>query len=177
MNKIIYLLLTVSALMPLLFDVAKVQAAVKKPEIVAASIKPVDVRIKALQNVLSSHKSPLAPFASAYITTADKYGVDWKLLPAIAGLESSFGKRQMPGSHNSYGWGGGHIYFTSYEEGIDKILYALRHKYYDRGADTVYKIAPIYAESPTWAPRVVSFMNKFEAEVNRLELEKLTLTI
>ena len=177
MNKIIYLLLTISALMPLLFDVAKVQAVVKKPEIVAASYKPVDIRIRALQNVLSKYNSPLAPHAATYVTVADKYGVDWKLLPSIAGLESSFGKRQLANSHNSYGWGGGRIYFASYEEGINKILNTLKTKYYDRGADTVYKIAPIYAESPTWAPRVTKFMDQFEAEKNRLVLEDLQLTI
>ncbi|MEO7292078.1 MAG: hypothetical protein ABIW34_03185, partial [Ginsengibacter sp.] len=64
-----------------------------------------DLRVKALERVFAKHNSPLLPYARAYVETSDKYNVDWKLLPAIAGLESSYGKHQMPGSHNSYGWG------------------------------------------------------------------------
>ena len=141
------------------------------------AIQNTDLRAKALENVFERNNSPLVPFASTYISIADKYGIDWRLLPAIAGLESSFGKRQMPNSHNSYGWGGGYIYFDSYEQGIEIVIASLKKRYYDRGADTVYKIAPIYAESPTWAPRVTIFMNQIEAEYARLETHSLELTI
>lgn len=142
-----------------------------------SKVKSSDKRVKALENVFEKYNSPLKPYAAFYVEAADKYGIDWKLLPSIAGLESSFGKRQMPGSHNSYGWGGGYIYFDSYEHGIETISESLKRRYYDRGADTVYKIAPIYAESPTWAPRVTSFMDKFESELTYLELTELELTI
>lgn len=136
-----------------------------------------DKRIKALENVFEKYNSPLKPYAASYVRTADKYGIDWKLLPSIAGLESSFGKRQMPGSHNSYGWGGGHIYFDSYEQGIEIINKAFKEKYAARGAVTVEQIGPIYAESKTWVPRVKNFMNKFDAELTYLELTELDLTI
>lgn len=137
----------------------------------------VDHRVKALENVLNRYNSPLAPYAASYIAAADKNGTDWKLLPSIAGLESGFGKRLMPGSHNAYGWGSGHIYFTSWEEGMDKINAALKAKYYARGADTVWTIGPIYAESPTWAVRVNSFMEQMDTEYKKLQLADLKLTI
>ncbi len=136
-----------------------------------------DKRVKALKNVLESYNSPLSGEAENYVRLADKNGVDWKLLPSIAGLESSFGKRLMPNSHNAYGWGGGHIYFDSWEHGIDVITKALNEKYYARGADTVWTIGPIYAESPTWAVRVESFMKKIEKEYVSLLRDEVTITI
>jgi hypothetical protein len=136
-----------------------------------------DIRVKALKRVLENYNSPLIDEAENYVRLADKNGVDWKLLPSIACLESSFGKRLMPNSHNAYGWGGGHIYFDSWEHGIDTITKALSEKYYARGADTVWSIGPIYAESPTWAVRVNGFMQKIEREYVSLLRNEVTITI
>jgi hypothetical protein len=63
------------------------------------------------------------------------------------------------------------------EEGIDTVLSALKNKYALRGATTVETIAPIYSESPTWAPRINMFMNKIQAEYDRLGMHNLSLTI
>lgn len=130
-----------------------------------------DLRVQALQNVFDRYNSPLSEYASSYVQTADVYGIDWKLLPAIAGLESGFGRAMIHGSHNAYGWGSGRIYFDSWEDGIDTILASLRTRYVDRGATTVSEIGSIYAESPTWAVRVERFMNEIAEEYNRLSLE------
>lgn len=123
-----------------------------------------DTRAKAIENVFKRYDSPLVDEAKLYVTYADKYQIDWKLLPSISGLESTFGRFMMPGSHNAYGWGGGHIYFSSWEEGIDNISASLKTRYYDRGANTVETIGPIYAEAKDWAPRVTFFMNQIEEE-------------
>lgn len=136
-----------------------------------------DIRVKALKNIFEKNNSPLAEASEAYVKLADKNGIDWKLLPSIAGLESSFGKRLMPNSYNAYGWGGGHIYFESWEDGIDTITKALSEKYYARGANTVWTIGPIYAESPTWAVRVNSFMQQIEKEYVSLLRNEVRITI
>ena len=132
-----------------------------------------DTRVRALKNILKKYNSPLAGQAASYVKYADLYSVDWKLLPSIAGLESTFGKFLMPESHNAYGWGGGHIYFDSWEDGIRVINKALRDNYINRGATDVWSIGPIYAESPTWAVRVNSFMNEINEEY--LKLSTLSL--
>jgi hypothetical protein len=138
----------------------------------------VDTRVKALENVFEKYNSPLAKEALNYVKYADSYGVDWKLLPAISGLESSFGIHLMPGSHNAYGWGGGHIYFASWEEGINTINQALRKNYMDKwGATDVWSIGPIYAESPTWAIRVNIFMREIEEEYKKLSTFAVALNI
>lgn len=127
-----------------------------------------DVRTKAVRNIFRKYNSPLVDQAQFYVKYADEYGVDWKLLPSISGLESSFGIHLMPGSYNAYGWGGGHIYFESWEDGIRIINKSLRERYIDRGATDVWSIGPIYAESPTWSVRVNFFMNVFDQEYKRL---------
>lgn len=136
-----------------------------------------DFRVRALEHIFNKYNSPLAPYARTYIGKADSYGIDWKLLPAISGLESSFGNAQLSGSYNSYGWGGGLIYFNSVEDGIDTVLSGLKQNYFSKGANTVYTIAPIYSESPTWAPRVQRFIDEIEAEYEKIRLSKLAITL
>ena len=116
--------------------------------------------------------SPLTEEAKHYVYYADLYGIDWKLLPAISGLESTFGHHHIRGTHNAYGWGSGRIYFSSWREGIQVISKSLRERYYDRGATEPYSIGPIYAESPTWAVRVSGFMNQIEQEHIKLSSQK-----
>lgn len=129
-----------------------------------------DTRTKAVRNIFKRYNSPLVDQAWVFVKYADEFGVDWKLLPAISGLESTFGLHLMPGSYNAYGWGGGRIYFDSWEEGIRIINQALRQNYIDRGADTVWLIGPIYAESPTWSVRVNYFMNEINEEYLKLSV-------
>ena len=56
-----------------------------------------------------------------FVLVAEKYGLDWRLLPAIGVRESSGGKAAC--SYNAFGWGScklGHN-FHSYEEAIEAI--------------------------------------------------------
>lgn len=135
----------------------------------AAVDNSTEVRIMAVENIFKKYNSPLTGLGRAYVTTADKYGVDWRLLPSISGLESSFGKFLMPQSYNAYGWGGGYIYFKSWEDGIDTINKTLRANYMDKwGAKDVWEIGPFYAESKTWSVRVNGFMEQIQAEYVKL---------
>jgi len=122
-----------------------------------------DNRVKILREFLESYNSPLAPFARAFVETADIYNLDWRLVAAISGVESTFGQQIPANSYNGWGWGiygNNVIYFSSWEDGIQTISKGLREKYMDRtGTDNIYAIGSSYAASPTWAVRVESFMN------------------
>ena len=136
-----------------------------------------DMRVIAVENVFKHYNSILVPYARSYVKYADKFGVDWKLLPAISGLESYFATYYVPDTYNAYGWGGGYIYFQSWDDGIETINKALREKYMDRGADDVWKIGPIYAQSPTWSVRVNSFMREIDREYIKLTTLALVPTL
>lgn len=151
-------------------------SAVLKNEVLG--IKNADSRAEKLEAFLTVHKSPLACYASDFVTASDRYDLDWKLLPAIAGVESTFGKQVPAGSYNAYGWNNGFWQFTSWPTSIDYVSQALREKYFDRGLDTVAKIAPVYAPpSKTWAGKVIYFMEQIECLETDSCLSLLTLTL
>ncbi|MFZ5366349.1 MAG: hypothetical protein ACOZBZ_03565 [Patescibacteria group bacterium] len=122
-----------------------------------------DNRGEILRNFLGKYNSPLAPYAQEFVAAADSYGVDWKLVPAITGVESTFGKQIPFGSYNAYGWNNGDFRFSSWEDSIWYVTSQLRTRYLDRGAVSVSQIGRIYAPpSPFWPGKVSSFMAKIE---------------
>ncbi len=130
-----------------------------------STIKKVVVR-----RVLERYGSPLAKETDSFIDYCTEYGLDCYLLPSITGLESYFGRYTYPNSYNPFGWGGGYVMFDNWDTAIGEVAKGLRENYVDRGADTVEKIAPIYAESKTWAVRVNYFKSLFEAEEEKISL-------
>ena len=123
-----------------------------------------DIRVKILKEFLESYNSPLAPFAEDFVNTADTYNLDWRLVAAISGVESTFGHQIPQGSYNGWGWGvygNNVIYFPSWKDGIQTISKGLRERYMDgRGATNVYEIGRTYAASPAWASHVENYMNR-----------------
>ena len=137
----------------------------------AVLIKPVDgktsdSRTKILKEYLKQYNSPLVPFAQNFVDTADKYNLDWKLVAAISGVESTFGQQIPDNSFNGWGWGiygENMIRFSSWEQGIETVSEGLRTRYIDGwGAKDVYEIGRFYAASPTWAQRVEYFMDSID---------------
>ncbi|RJQ36987.1 hypothetical protein C4559_04660 [Candidatus Microgenomates bacterium] len=125
-----------------------------------------DNREKILKKFLEKYNSPLKPVAKTFIAEADKNKLDWRLVAAISGVESTFGKEIPYNSYNAWGWGiygDNMIRFSSFDEGITVISKGLRDRYIDSwGAKDVYQIGRYYAASPTWAQRVDYFMQKME---------------
>jgi hypothetical protein len=128
------------------------------------AVRGVDFRTQILEDYLSSHNSPLAGSASDFIYYADKYNIDWRLVAAIAGVESTFGKQIPINSYNAYGWNNGNYSFKSWAESIEVVSKALRENYYDKGATSIDKIARRYAPpSNTWNWKVKFFMGKIDS--------------
>lgn len=138
-------------------------------------IKNPDSRVTQLEAYLDEHRSPLADYASVFIEAADQYQLDWRLVPAITGVESTFGKQIPFNSFNAYGWANGLYRFESWEESITYVSQYLKEKYIDRGLNTPYKIGPVYAPpSRTWAGKVTFFMKQIEG-FGKPEVLALTL--
>lgn len=123
----------------------------------------------AMIKVLEKYNSPLLESVNSFLTVCQSYELDCYLLPSIAGLESSFGKHVLAGSNNPFGWGNGYIMFDNWEHAIGTVGKGLRENYINKGADSVDEIAPIYAESKTWAPRVNHFKTQFEEEERKID--------
>jgi len=119
-----------------------------------------DLRTKRLGNFLTKYSSPLTPYAKNIVELADKYKLDWRLVVAISGVESTFCKASPYNSYNCWGWKNGKHTFSSYADALQQVSKTLRVHYYDRGLDTPETIGPIYAPpTPDWALKVRFFMN------------------
>lgn len=126
--------------------------------------RKLDQNARILAEYLAKYDSPLQYHAQDFIDAAKKYNLDWKMLPAIAGVESTFGKA-TPGGYNAWGWGvygTQAIYFNSWTEAIFTIAKGLRENYLDRGLTNPHSINRIYAASPFWGGKVTYFMNDLE---------------
>ena len=123
-----------------------------------------EYRVLVLREFLGRYNSPLTPYAPEFVASADEYGIDYRLVPAITGVESTFGKRIPKNSYNAYGWANGEYSFESWEDSIDHVSMTLRTKYIDKGAPTISKIARRYAPpSSTWAGKVKFFVSKIDS--------------
>jgi hypothetical protein len=138
-----------------------------------------DPRVLAMNKFLTDYQSPMAKYAEVFITEADKYGLDWRLIASISGVESAFGNIMPRGSHNGWGWRGinrndaGWSIFGSWEEAISHITERMALGY---GTDlTPFEIQNTYCppcgESglDLWAKGVTRFMNELEYYVNNLD--------
>ena len=110
---------------------------------------------------VNRNNAPLADYAEKFVEVANKYGLDYRLLPAIAVMESGGGKSLFR-SYNA--WGYGKYSFNSFEEGIEIVGKGLKTGYIDKGRDTVEEIAPIYCPPnyKNWARSVNQFMLEIE---------------
>ena len=123
-----------------------------------------DARIEIVKQFFEKYKSPLVPFASNVVNDADKYGLDYRLLPAIAMQESNLCQKIIADSYNCWGFG---IYgkkvtrFESYPEAIDTVTRTLVNNYVAGGLTTPEEIMKKYTPSNngSWAYSVNYFMN------------------
>ena len=166
------------AAQPVMADVLLVADSSALPNI---SVKKEDTRVTHLKNYLESHNSPLSDSAGHFVSEADRLGLDWKLVAAIAGVESTFGKRIPANSYNGWGWAvftgtsdGKH--FKDWNDGITQVSEGLRYRYIDRGANSIEQIGRIYAASPVWSTKVRFFLQKIETfEPSRVEHLAVTI--
>lgn len=163
-NKLIFLIILLSTLVipPSIgqADTVPLNRQIITPELQA---KEVDPRTKILSAYFAKYNSPLQYHAQDFIDAADTYGVNWKLVPAIAGVESTFGKNSY--GYNAWGWG---IYgdqqlnFSSWRKGIFTVTKGLKEDYINRGYTDPFAMNHRYAASKTWGSRVNYFMNDLD---------------
>ncbi|MBI3379653.1 hypothetical protein HY029_02780 [Candidatus Gottesmanbacteria bacterium] len=135
-------------------------------------VKP-DLRPQKLEDFLSKYGSPLTSYAQVIVSLADKYHIDWRLVAAISGVESTFCKSIPYNSYNCWGWNNGKHAFASYIDGLEKVSETLGIHYFGKGFDTPETIGPIYAPpSPDWAWKVRYFMNLLEDDTQATFLAK-----
>ncbi len=77
-------------------------------------------RAEAIDRYFEERSMPLRGTGMTFVLVAEKYGLDWRLLPSIAIRESSGGKAAC--GYNPFGWGSCKLHnFHSYEEAIEAL--------------------------------------------------------
>jgi hypothetical protein len=123
-----------------------------------------DLRAEQMRAVLTKYNSPMVGLESVLIETAEKYNLDWTLLAAIAGTESSFAKRMPHECINPYGWGiygDNKLCFATLEASIEGVAAGLAKKY---NISSLESIARTYNTVSTegWTRHTRFFMNKIK---------------
>lgn len=144
------------------------QKEAESAAVLAAHAPSEDPRVDTLEHYLASHDSPLTAETPHFIHEADHWGLDWKLVAAIAGVESTFGKHIPTNSYNAWGWGvftgaTDGMHFESWHDGITKVSAGLKTNYIDHGAESIEQIGRIYAASPNWSWKVRFFLDQIDA--------------
>ncbi|HCR92637.1 MAG TPA: hypothetical protein DIU47_01640, partial [Candidatus Pacebacteria bacterium] len=98
---------------------------------------------------------------------ADKYNVDYRLIPAIMMQESNLCKAIPPGSYNCLGFGihaKGTLTFDSYEESIERATRELKANYIDIDLTTPEEIMTKYTpgSNGSWAASVNQWIAEME---------------
>lgn len=121
-----------------------------------------DKRVVILKSFLTDKQSPLASSSAYFVESADKYGLDWTLMPAISGMESNFGKNMPKASNNPFGVGGGHLMrFTTIYNAIDFEGKLLSKDYKLAANNAIGSIyCPKYECNQNWAIIVTGFSDE-----------------
>jgi hypothetical protein len=129
----------------------KIQQEVKKE-----SDEPPDTRTESIKEYFTKFNAPVASYSGKLIEEADKYSLDWRLLPAISMQESTGCKFRM--GSNCFGFG--YFHFSSIEEGIERVAEALSgqgpYGSYYRDKNTLQKLCTY--NGCDYAKRVVGIM-------------------
>lgn len=132
-----------------------------------SEIGSTDARSEMVRQFFEKYDSPLEPYANVVVNKADEYGLDFRLIPAIAMQESNLCKRMPAGSHNCWGFG---IYgstitrFADYPSAIEAVTKTLATKYKENGLDTPERIMTRYTPSSngSWAHGVNYFLDQLQ---------------
>lgn len=134
---------------------------------IAGTAQSSNARIEIITQFLKKYRSPLVPYAKHIVDTSDQYGIDFRLIPAIAMQESNLCRVIPDNSYNCWGFGiyGGRVTrFKDYAEGISVVTKTLALKYKQRGLVTPNEIMSMYTPSSngSWANSVNHFMNQLQ---------------
>lgn len=124
-------------------------------------------KVEKIKTYLKTRNSPLVEKAEYIIIMANKFEIDYRLVPAISIIESSGGTR-LYRPYNAWGWGGAKGFtFENWEESIYTVTRGISRGYYARGLVTPQEIAPRYnPHTPNeWGAKVDLVMKKIGPEL------------
>ena len=120
-----------------------------------------DPRADVLKSFFEKQDCPAQHYIEEFLDAADRYELDWRLLPSLAYIESTGGKAAR--NNNFFGWDSGRAQFDSPTAGIHEVGYRLTHSalYKDKDLDGVLAT---YNPDAEYAYKVKAVMQQIAPE-------------
>jgi hypothetical protein len=116
-----------------------------------------DPREIRLERFFAAKDAPAQKLAKEFVLAADRHGLDWRLLPSIAFVESTGGKAYK--NNNMFGWQNGDHRFQSISHSIDHIAERLANSHYYRNK-SLDQMLYTYNPVPGYRERVKTVMEQ-----------------
>jgi hypothetical protein len=159
--------------LPITMHLRKVSASASatKPTIITPlPIAKPDPRTVRLAKYLSKLHCPVANLSEDFIHAADDNGLDWRLLPSIAVIESGGGKAYR--NNNIFGWANGETKFPTVRSGINEVAFRLGKSSLYRGKDMLAKLR-LYNPDPSYARSVLTVMHRISPVTDLMPAARL----
>ncbi len=151
----------------------------------ATDFTVIDDRAAKIDAYFAQWDLPLAGHGKGMVAAADKYGIDWRLLPALAMLETTGGKNLCDegDNFNPFGYGSCTIHFDTFEDAFDAVAKTLSgnsektsHLYKGKTVEEileVYNPPEVKGIMPGYHKKALNVMSKMEnMDVKTLVLAK-----
>jgi hypothetical protein len=147
--------------------------------IVASTITTLEDTIRqnkadAIDAYFAKYDAPLKGYGMKFVLEAEKNGIDWRLLPAIAMRESTGGKFACKSVPNSvFGYGSCKMSFSSINESIAIVAASLggnnpNTAYHYDNKTTVQILKKYNSEIPGYSGQVVNIMKTIKDDGNKI---------
>jgi hypothetical protein len=118
-----------------------------------------DPRIARLEKFFEIYHCPTPRYTSQYLRAADRYGLDYRLLPAVSIRETSCGKTANQ-RNNLWGYHPGRQEFPTIEAGLEVLARRLAEDSLYKGKALpdklfTYNPVPAYVDEVTWIMRQI----------------------
>lgn len=137
------------------------------PTPVIHSAPVVDERVERLGRYFAYKKSPLVGNEGDFIRVSDAYGIEWTLLPAIAGVESGFERAGNTHDFNPFGYmcKSGPCSFSSFSDAIERVARTITtNRAYAKFqvSGSVSELAPVYnyVSPEDWTSKITFFQRE-----------------
>lgn len=128
---------------------------------ITKSRKKFDLREAILRKFLRDNHCPDEKYTETFLAEADNHGLDWRLLPSLALIESGGGRTAR--GNNLFGWGNGKMSFSSIGDAIHTVANALAHGKAYRNKDLDAKLAT-YNHGIDYRAMVRAIMNQISPQ-------------
>lgn len=130
-------------------------------------------KAEAVDSYFEEHDAPLEGYGMKFVIEAEKNGIDWRLLPAIAMRETTGGKfacKSVKAPNNNFGWGSCKMGFESVDKSIEHISKTLggnndnvKHYKSEMTSDQILKKYNPDSIVPGYSKQVIKIMKEIEA--------------